>query len=66
MQQIQPHGERMLEKEKKEIWKCFKCNKEGYIVRDYKEKQSMKKWRIQEESDEQEDKEKQNFGEDLE
>ena len=42
----------------KETRKCFKCNKEGYIVRDYKKKQSMKKWRIQEESDEQEDKEK--------
>jgi len=35
---------------------CFKCNKKGYIAKDCKEKQMMKKQKVQEESDD-EDKE---------
>ena len=30
-------------KKEKKTWKCFKCNKEGYIAKDRKGKQSMKK-----------------------
>ena len=56
-------------KKEKEIRKCFQCNKEGHITKDCKEKQLMKKQKIQEESDNKDDeneKEKQDFGEDLE
>ena len=56
-------------KKKKETRKCFKCDKEGHIAKDCKGKHSMKKWKIQEESDDKEDnkeeKKKQDFGEDL-
>ena len=55
-------------KKEKETRKCFKCDKEGHIAKDCKEKQSMKKWNIQEESDDEDNKEdnkKQGFGEDL-
>ena len=38
-------------KKKKETRKCFKCDKEGHITKDCKGKQFMKKWKIQEESD---------------
>jgi len=44
---------------------CFKCNKKGHIAKNCKEKQTMKKRKVQEESDE-EDKEEKGFGEDLE
>jgi len=30
-------------KKEKEMRKCFKYDREGYIAKDYKEKQSMKK-----------------------
>ena len=56
-------------KKEKETQKCFKCNKEEHITKDCKEKQSMKKQKIQEESDDEDDKEdnkKQGFGKDLE
>ncbi len=56
-------------KKEKETRKCFKCDKEGHIVKDYEKKQSMKKQKIQEESDDEDDKKnnkKQGFGEDLE
>jgi len=48
--------------------KCvFKCNKKGYIAKDCKEKQIMKKRKVQEELDnENNKKEEQGFGEDLE
>ena len=55
-------------KKEKEIWKCFKCDKEGHIAKDCKEKQLMKKRKIQEESDDEDNNKKvkkQNFGEDL-
>ena len=56
-------------KKEKEIRKCFKCDKEKHIAKNCKGKQSMKKQKIQEESDEEDDKEKdkkKGFGEDLE
>ena len=47
--------------------KCFKCDKEGYIAKDCKGMQSMKKCKIQEELDDEDDKEKgQDFGDDFE
>jgi len=55
-------------KKEKETRKCFKCDKEGHIAKDCKGKQSMKKWKIQEESENKDNKEKnkkQGFGEDL-
>ena len=56
-------------KKEKETRKCFKCNKQGHIAKDCKEKQSMKKQKIQEKSEDRDNEEKdkkQNFGEDLE
>ena len=55
-------------KKEKETQKCFKYDKEGYIVKDYKGKQSMKKQKVQEELDNENNKEddrKQSFREDL-
>ena len=49
--------------------KCFKCDKEGHIVKDCKEKQLMKKQKVQEELDNKEDnkeKDQKGFGKDLE
>ena len=49
--------------------KCFKCDREGHIAKDYKRKQLMKKQKIQEELEDEEDdkekKKKQGFGENL-
>ena len=45
--------------------KCFKCKKEGHIVKDCKRTQSMKKWQVQEESDKEDEKNKKGFGKDL-
>ena len=42
-------------KKEKETRKCFKYSKEEHIAKDYKGKQSMKKQKIQEESDNKED-----------
>jgi len=56
-------------KKEKETQKYFKCDKEEHIAKDCKGKQSIKKQKIQEESDDKDDKEnnkKQGFGEDLE
>jgi len=54
-------------KKEREIQMCFKCNKKGYIAKDCKGKQIMKKRKVQEESDnENNKKEEQGFGEDLE
>ena len=44
-------------KNEQETKKCFKCDKEGHIAKDCKGMQSMKKHKIQEESNN-EDKEK--------
>ena len=54
-------------KKEKKTRKCFKCNKERHIIKNYKGKQSMKKQKVQEESND-EDKEnnnKKDFGKDL-
>jgi len=56
-------------KKERETRKCFKCD-EGYIAKNCKRKQSMKKHRVQEEldnedNDERSNNKKQGFGEDL-
>ena len=38
-------------KKEKETRKRFKCEQERYIVKNCKGKQSIKKWKVQEESD---------------
>ena len=56
-----------LKKKEHETRKCFKCKKEGHIAKDCKEKQTMKKQKIQEKLDNEEDKkEEQGFGKDIE
>jgi len=45
---------------------CFKYNKKGHIAKDYKEKQMMKKWKVQEELDNEDKENEQGFGKDLE
>ena len=45
---------------------CFKCDKEEHIARDYRGKQTMKKRKVQEGSDNEDEKKNQNFGKDLE
>jgi len=58
--------EYQLKKKERETWKCFKCEKEGHITKDSKRTQLIKKQKIQEESDNKEDKKKeQGFGKDL-
>ena len=52
------------EKKERDTQTCFKYNKKGHIAKNCKEKQMMKKRKIQEELDE-EDKEEKGFGEDL-
>ena len=55
------------EKRERETQTCFKCNKKGHIAKDCKGKQIMKKRKVQEESDDEDNKEeKKGFGEDLE
>jgi len=56
-----------LEKKEREIRTCFKCDKKGHIAKDCKGKQIMKKRKVQEESDDEDNKEEEKgFGEDLE
>ena len=55
-----------VKKKEQETRKCFKCDKEGHIAKDCKEKQTMKNRKAQEGSDNEDDKEEQGFGEDLE
>ena len=55
-------------KKEKETRKYFKCDKEGHITKNYKGKQSIKKQKIQEKSnkeDNERNNKKQSFGEDL-
>ena len=55
------------EKKERETQTCFKYNKKGHIAKDCKGKQIMKKRKIQEKSDDEDNKkEKQGFGKDLE
>ena len=53
---------------KKKEWEtkmCFKCDKEEHIARDCKSKQTMKKRKVQEESNEEDKKNKEGFSKDL-
>jgi len=53
-------------KKKEDKQQCFKCDKEGHIANDYKETQSMKKCKVQEESDKEDEKKEQSFGDNIE
>ena len=53
-------------KKKEDKWQCFKCDKEEHIAKDCKGTQSMKKHKVQEESDEKDEGKEQSFGDDLE
>ena len=55
-----------LERKEQETRTCFKYNKKGYIAKDCKEKQTMKKRKVQEGSDDENKENEQSFGEDLE
>ena len=55
-----------LEKKEQETQMCFKCDKKGHIAKNCKGKQTMKKWKVQEEVDDEDNKSEQGFGEDLE
>jgi len=57
--------EYQMKKKEREIRTCFKYNKEGHIAKDCKGKQAMKKRKVQEESDNENKKNKEGFGEDL-
>ena len=55
------------EKKERETRTCFKCEKKGHIAKDCKGKQIRKKRKVQEESDDEDNKEEEKgFGEDLE
>ena len=55
------------EKKEQETQTCFKCDKKGYIAKDCRGKQIIKKKKVQKESDNEDNKkEKQGFGEELE
>ena len=45
--------------------KCFKCDKEEHIVKDCKEMQSMKKHKVQEELNNEDEEKGQSFGDNL-
>jgi len=49
-----------------ETRKCFKCDKEEHIAKDCKGKQVMKSRKVQEESDDEDDKKEEGFGNNLE
>ena len=54
---------------KKKEWetrKCSKCDKEGHITKDCKGKQTIKNKKVQEGSDNEDDKKEEGFGNDLE
>jgi len=55
-----------VKKKERETRKCFKCDKKGHIAKDYKEKQTIKNKKVQEESDNEDDKKKKSFGNNLE
>ena len=52
-------------KKKEDKQQCFKCDKEGYIAKDCKEMQSIKKCKVQEESDNEDEEKEQGFGNNL-
>ena len=56
-----------MERKEWETRTYFKCDRKGHIAKDCREKQIMKKRKVQEESDDEDNKKKeQGFGEDLE
>ena len=56
-----------MEKKERETRTYFKCDKKRHIAKDCKEKQTMKKRKVQEESDNKNNKkEEQGFSEDIE
>ena len=55
-----------LKKKEQEMRKCFKYNKEGYIAKDCKGMQLMKKCKVHEELDNEDREKGQVFGNDLE
>jgi len=44
---------------------CSKCDKKGHIAKDCKGKQTMKKRKVQEDSDNEDKEKEQGFGKDL-
>ena len=52
-------------KKKEDKWQCFKCDKEEHIAKDCIKTQLMKKQKIQEESDDEDNKKEQGFGNNL-
>ena len=54
-----------MKKKEQETRICFKCDKEGHIARDCKRKQTMKKRKVQEGSDDEDEKKEEGFGKDL-
>jgi len=55
-----------MKKKGRETRTCFKYDKEEHIVKDCKGKQVMKNRKVQEGSDNEDEKNKEGFGEDLE
>jgi len=53
-------------KRERETRKCFKCDKEGHIAKDCKGKQTMKNRKVKKDSDNEEDKKEEGFGDNLE
>ena len=53
-------------KKEQAMRKCFKCDKKVYISKDYKGMQSMKKCKVQEESNNKDEEKEQGFGNNLE
>ena len=53
-------------RKKWEIRKCFKCDKEGHIAKDCKGKEMMKNRKVKEDSDNENNKKEEGFGNDLE
>ena len=54
-----------LKKKEQKMRKCFKCDKEEHIVKDCKEMQSMKKHKVQEELNNEDEEKGQSFGDNL-
>ena len=54
------------EKKERETQTCFKCDKKGHIAKDCKGKKTIKKRKVQENSDNEDKEKKQGFGKDLE
>ena len=52
-------------KKERKTRKCFKCDREGHIAKDCKGKQMMKNRKIQEDSDDENNKKEEGFGKDL-